>query len=318
MSNYCGPRKVVIGRHWKRPKPRIYECNVRDAERFYQECYKDYLQNKEYAARRAAEESEPRYGMHRSNSMLHQRADSESREGLDTALRFFSDDSLKPNSSYRASSVSHQNGRGSPESDLSSVEQKLQRIRKLREDLGLPTETSNDVAYKSSSNRVNIRQTSPMEMRSNEASYSISSTGNQLRGGDSDDSFRTKYSSRNSGSSLDKYGSERNNYASSSTEEFSRPNGKSVSFSSKEDFGSSKRYNKFNDDSAYGASEGTSYKSSKSSSFKGGRKAAAAASSMNDDSLETYDDDEFISNLKKKFVSSNEILERIKKMDDDI
>lgn len=388
MSSYYTPRNVVIGRHWKRPKPRVYECNVRDAERFYQETYKDYLQSKDFAARRASEDrtrvvdDEPasRWSLRRTNSLVDSPGDSFVRDNLrngSTSSSYFDSAATGPSrsrgedsyssSSLRSSSVVNQR-RESPDGEIATIEQRLQRLRKLREDLGLPSETGGGISFSSTSNasssRASARQSPPLETsrrsRVAESTTSYSSTRGGSTSRDPDtygvsergSKYTSKYSADDDSASSSRYSSKYGNGddASSRTSKYaskykddedsysrtsdvgSRTNGRSVTFSSstgaKDDSDSyssykssaksaSRKYDA-DDDSSYGSSGKSSYKSSaESKTYKSSGKGLASSSAADDD-MGNYDDDELLSSIKKKFPTSDEILQRIKKLDDDL
>lgn len=145
-----------VNRYWKRPKPRVYDCNVRDAERFYQDSYKQYLAEKEDAARRAGRSKsidfDPEYYNHlRADRIPPSTRKETTRSNVDRtdlpplppqladAVKSRLADVTTTETSFTARTE------GLPSFDAStenlSLDQRLERLRKLREELGLPGDT---------------------------------------------------------------------------------------------------------------------------------------------------------------------------------
>ncbi|KAL7648193.1 UNVERIFIED_CONTAM: hypothetical protein RMT77_000096 [Armadillidium vulgare] len=389
MTSYYTPRKGLVNRYWKRPKPRVYECNIRDAERFYQQSYKEYLDAKEWANRKASDDrsyisDDSRWTLRRTNSLTDSadyNTDRNSYLNSNIGAKQYGEDSYT--SSMRSTSMAGTR-KQSPPSDVSSIEERLQKLQRLRSELGLPSseissQTSTKVKFSLPSPTASTTNLSrnrtftspdPRERRGKTVDVSSSSSYSSTRGGGrayatdlSSDSygdsgaerssrFKSKYSYEDSsdlGSTQNgterssrfasKYkledstdatpkqnGTERSSkYASKYSYEDSsdiRPkqNGIGSSYSTKDEsdkysfkssLKSDKKYN--DDDSSY------TYKSPKSDI--GGSKSYASSRktpAVEDNDIEDYDADAFLSNIKKKFPTSEEILERIKKMDSDM
>lgn len=376
MSSYYTPSRGVVNRYWKRPKPKVYDCNVRDAERFYQQNYKDYLEAKEYSAQRAAEDrsrisddSATRYGFRRTNSVTESASrdipsyDSTSRSSYLNAnsSRQYGDDSLS--SSFRSTSISG-NRNTTPDSEMTSIEDRLQRLQKLRAELGLPSsETSTGTSKVKFSvpsptgstlnlSKRNLRPSpDPRERRGKTVDVSSSSSYSAARGGsrtkavnfasdtygDSNSSsgnersskFSTKYSyddtsdtkpkqnginSERSSRYSSKYSYDdtsdskpkQNGYASSNAKD------ESDNYSYKGSLKSSKKYDA--DDDSYSYKPRKSKDAGDSDTFKSRRK----VTTVEDNDIGDYDDDAFLDSIKKKFPTSEEIMERINKMNSDM
>lgn len=341
MSNY--QTKGIINRYWKRPKARVYECNIRDAERFYNQSYKDYLDAKESAGRRDAashitDDSIGKWRVHRSNSLFDSLTDSAyetpSRSSfLNSNSRQYGDESYSGTSTLRASSVTNSSSRAS-DNDSGCFEDRLQRIQKLRSELGLPTEigggsgttkvTFDLPSETTSSSTFTARRISSPDPRgikgknyeiSNDSSFTSSRISGRSRASDMTDSFGDALSTgseRNTKLSS-KYSSNEDSY--NMAESKYKPNGglsyslkdNSDKYSGKSSLKSSRKF-ELEDDSFSGKpSESTS-------SFRSTRKVTTSTV----DDAEECDADAFLSNIKKKFPTSDQILERIKKMDSEI
>lgn len=152
MDNY---RPTKVNRYWKRPKLRVYDCNVRDAERFYQDSYKRYLSDKEDAARRAARSRSVDLNRATTEFYPHLLAGSFKREERDNVSRQLEmpplptplaevvknrwdpDYKVVPETSFTAK----QEGLADFDPrDTASIEERYQKLRKLREELNLPAE----------------------------------------------------------------------------------------------------------------------------------------------------------------------------------
>lgn len=152
MDNY---RPAKVPRYWKRPKLRVYDCNVRDAERFYQESYKRYLSDKEDAARRSARARSVDINRATTEFYPHLLAGSFKRDERDTVAgklelpplptplaevaknRWDPDYKVVPEASFTA----RQEGLADFDPrDTASIEERYQKLRKLREELNLPAD----------------------------------------------------------------------------------------------------------------------------------------------------------------------------------
>jgi len=139
---------------WKRPKPKIYDCNERDAMRFYETSYNEYKRNKEDAAeRKRVESNRDILSEHplswRAHSMTRERP-RPSREEDDMPKR----DPFKKESSYSGLESSNSSGHTRLNSQSATevedtFQARLDKLKKLREELGLPQQ--NGTAETSSS-----------------------------------------------------------------------------------------------------------------------------------------------------------------------
>ncbi|XP_063843477.1 uncharacterized protein LOC135090555 [Scylla paramamosain] len=160
MDNYTPTR---VNRYWKRPKPRVYECNVRDAERFYQDSYKQYLSEKEEAARRAGRARSMDVARGATEFYPHLLAGSFKREARDDVIRQLNLPPLPP-ALEEATRSKWEPDHRVPETsftakqegladfdprDTASIEERYQKLRKLREELNLPAEGAESSALNS-------------------------------------------------------------------------------------------------------------------------------------------------------------------------
>lgn len=302
---------------------------MRDAERFYQDKYNQYKAEKDFRLRSWETDSVDRFAhlravpLHRQTSVqpyssrlvdassVTGRAASVTKDASESATTFKSE--LKPVPAY------------DPQRETASLEERLERLRKLREDLGLPadTETSkntlrdsvsrtvnNDVesSYKSErSTRLGTRSRATAAT-SDDSSYSYKSERksrlNGIGGSSASEDYKYKYESSNDSSKLTPRLERK---AADVTPKFERK-----SYSSKTD--------SLNDDLSFSKTEKKAERYSKlsataasSSSPVRSRKAAAAASTV--ESLDFDDDDFDVEKMMKKLPSSQEILDRISKME---
>ena len=160
MDSYAPTR---VNRYWKRPKPRVYECNVRDAERFYQDSYKQYLSEKEEAARRAGRARSMDVARGATEFYPHLLAGSFKREARDDVVRQLNLPPL-PSALEEAAKSKWEPDYRVPETsftakqegladfdprDTASIEERYQKLRKLREELNLPAEGAESSALNS-------------------------------------------------------------------------------------------------------------------------------------------------------------------------
>ncbi|KAG0710070.1 hypothetical protein GWK47_023556 [Chionoecetes opilio] len=144
-----------MNRYWRRPKLRVYDCNVRDAERFYQDSYKQYLSEKEDAARRSTRARSSDTNRTTTEFYPHLLAGSGFKQAaredvmrqanlppLPPALaeatksRWDSDHKVpETNFTARAEGLADFDPR-----DKASIEERYQKLRRLREELNLPAE----------------------------------------------------------------------------------------------------------------------------------------------------------------------------------
>lgn len=339
MENY---RKPTVNRYWKRPKPKVYECNVRDAERLYQQSYQDYLKEKEFRSGRATSLGlEPTFYSHlvagpirretskpppAPPSYKAQEARESSTEAIATKLS-----SHEVVSSY------------DPAKEAASLEERLARIKRLREELGLPGETQAASRVSTSLSRETRGGASDFESsykadkssRANgDDSYSFKSerTSNYSRPGADDSSYsfkseRSSNYSRPAGGEESSYSlrSERSSRAGAanglSSDDYSfKSERKTTEYKSSPkverkqldfDLGSkferkgldmSPKLDRKNDDYSFKSSAASSSSSSRA------RKNVV-------EKLDFDDDDVDVMSMMKKMPSSQEILDRISKMD---
>jgi len=338
MSQY---RKPNPKSNWRRPKPKIYDCNKRDLENLYQSSYGEYLSTKADIQARKLDREQRGGAEGLARRFEQRRAASLSCGGDDEPRRFFPprDASNGPSShtesSHRSNITSHDDGghsfvRSSTSSsrqvsfntslndgdeESSGIESRLARLRRLRQELGLPAEAgasdsngSSKLTSSYESTRSTRTRRSPSETRSGETSrYRKETTTrneNLTRGSPSRNGYERKtYSSHTEGSSA------QNGFDDSS---------KSYSYRSKAAGGSdlddsSKSYSYRS--KAKGGSElddMASYEASITSRSK--PRKAVEKPSLDGIDLE-YDDEALLADMRRKLPSSSEILERIKNMD---
>lgn len=151
MDSYHTPK---MNRYWKRPKLRVYDCNVRDAERFYQDSYKHYLSEKEDATRRAARARSMEASRATTEFYPHLLAGSFKREAREDINRQINLPPLPPALAEAAKSrweadhkvpetsfsAKQENLADFDPRDSASIEERYQKLRRLREELNLPAE----------------------------------------------------------------------------------------------------------------------------------------------------------------------------------
>lgn len=356
MSQY---RKPNPKSNWRRPKPKIYDCNKRDLENLYQSSYGEYLSNKaDIEARRL--DREQRGDAEALARRFEQRRAASLSFGDDEPRRFFGNRDL-PNgnsnhteSSFRSNVSSNDDGgRSFVRSSTSSSRQvsfntslndadeettgesRLARLRRLRQELGLPAEAgaadSSQTSKHSStfeSSRSTRTRRSPSESRSGETSRyrreTTTRSENVTRGSPSRNGYERKtYSSHTEGSTQNGLDDSSKSYSFKSRTAGNSDlddSSKSYSFRSKaagnsELDDSSKSYS-FRSKAA-GNSElddMASFEASMASRSK--TRKAVEKPSLDGLDLE-YDDEALLADMRKKLPSSSEILERIKNMDMD-
>ncbi|XP_047741028.1 uncharacterized protein LOC125179357 [Hyalella azteca] len=342
--------------NWTRPKPKIYDCNARDLEKFYQDSYSEYLSTKsdrqardlDRERRGDAEQLSRRFEQRRASSLVYGEDDTPrthrfipnrqtSNDGTNehSFLRSRLESSLEDGSglSSRAADsrsstsatrhVSFSSTLNAPDAnaEMASIETRLERLRKLREDLGLPAEAPGSSSYSNStslsrssenesSGRENSRWTSSVSARSNSCS----------RGSPTQTSSTTYSSTRTEKSSNHRNGTEdmASGYKprSSKTTEESSFKGSSRS-SRNASSGLGDQASSYSSKSSYSAGGDTNgYKDSYESSYSTRKNRGVEKPSLEGIDL-GFDDDALLLDVKKKFPSSSEILERIKNMDID-
>lgn len=324
--------------NWRRPKPKIYDCNTRDIENFYQSSYGSYLNNKEDIRAREldrerrgdAESLTRRFEQRRASSLVYGEDDTPrtrylssrqtSNDGsgsnehtmLRTSLQKSSDEGAREairssTSSTRNVSFSNSHSLNAPDqnSEMASIESRLERLRKLREELGLPSEiNTNDASSSSMSSSVmssietssaNRQRRSPSETRGRETSR-FNRHGATTR---SDSLSRT---------SPTRTGTETSSYSSRSERTAAR-NGLDDSTSS---YTSKSRTTRGGDTNGFSSS---SYESPAISNT--GRSRQRVEKPSLDGIDMNFDDDALLTDMRKKIPSSSEILERIRNMEID-
>lgn len=330
-------RTPKVNRYWKRPKPRVYECNVRDAERFYQDCYKQYLSDKEDAAARAARarstEAEKteffphlRAGPLRREASARPATDHSDLPPLPSPLADAVKSRIDPDlSSTEVSFTGRLEGLPSydPSKDNTSLDERIQRIKKLRDELGLPSEKPSPLPSVKSEGGLGDYESSYKSERTarslaaaggpdESSSYSYKSERSSRMNGTGGLGDEYKFKSERSGGDY-KYKTDRgaDDYKlSSRSMDFELPkverkplNLSPTSERKKDDYSFSssteKKADRFSSLSSAGASSGSASRS--------GRKVAA--------DLDIEVDDSSVVDMMKKLPSSQDILERISKMD---
>ncbi|XP_069173820.1 uncharacterized protein [Procambarus clarkii] len=354
METYRAPK---VNRYWKRPKPKVYDCNVRDAERFYQENYKRYLSEKEEAAAKAARSRS--IDSDKIEFYPHLRAGPIRRDPSSRSSSTRSDFPPIPpsqpegfksrldsdRSSAETSFTSRVEGLPSYDSahDSSSLEERLERLKRLREELGLPADTKTGYASSSLSARSgSATRTTGSGLGDFETSYKSERTSRSAAGGGPEEtssySFKSEKSSRMNGTgglgedyklkserNTDGYrikserGTDDYKYKSESNNDYKlptrlvefelpkverKPLNLSPKLERKKDYSFASSAEKKADRFSSLSSAGTS------TSVSGGRSSRRVAAD-----LEIDDDDTSVVDMMKKLPSSQDILERISKMD---
>lgn len=317
---------------WKRPKPKIYDCNARDLENFYQSSYSDYLNAKadvrarelDRERRGDAEALTRRFEQRRASSLVYgeddgprnyrfiqNRETSNDRSGINehsflrTSLANSSEQEGRSSISSTRN-VSFNTSLNAPDanSEMASIESRLERLRKLREELGLPSEintgndsssiSSNRIATESSStSSYSQRQSPPIESRGRETSRFLQSS-----------SVRSDSRSRGSPPPSRSGVESSNSYSSRRSEKASARNGHDDMFSN---------YSTKSKTTRGGDSDGISSSTYESSTRTRNRKRVEKPS-LDGIDLE-FDDDALLTDMRKKIPSSSEILEKIRNMD---
>ncbi|XP_063614517.1 uncharacterized protein LOC134787642 [Penaeus indicus] len=337
MENY---RKPTVNRYWKRPKPKVYECNVRDAERLYQQSYQDYLKEKEFRAGRATSLGlEPTFYSHLVAGPIRRETSKpppappsykaqEARESSAEAVTKLSSHEVV--SSY------------DPAKEAASLEERLARIKRLREELGLPGETQ------TGSSRVTTSLSRETRGGASEYESSYKADKSSRANGDDSYSFKSERTSNYSRPGAD----DSYSFKSERSSNYSRPGiGEESSYSLKSERSSrAGAANGLSSDDYSFKSErkATEYKSSpkverkqldfdlgskfdrkgldmspkldrKSDDYSFKSSAASSSSSRARknvvEKLDFDDDDVDVMSMMKKMPSSQEILDRISKMD---
>lgn len=327
--------------NWKRPKPKIYDCNSRDLEKFYQNNYDEYLSAKsdirsrelERERRGDAELLTRRFEQRRASSLVYGEDDAPrnhrfvparqtSNDGstehsyLRTRLENSIDDGAARDARTSSSStrnVTFSNTLNAPDSnsEMASIETRLERLRKLREDLGLPS----DVNSNQSSTSTSSVRSSTLVNSTDSTGASASSSRRQL----SPPETRGRESSRwtRQGSAVRSDSRSRASPAREGAESsYSSRTEKSTSSSMRnglDDQGSSSYTSR---SSRRGGGDTNGYSSSYESSS--GTKTRARVEKPTLEGLDLdYDDEKMLTDVRKKFPSSKEILEKIRNMDID-
>ncbi|XP_068247295.1 uncharacterized protein [Palaemon carinicauda] len=315
-------RPIKVNRYWNRPKPRVYECNMRDVERIYQDNYKRYLDEKDYRLRGPRDYSEDRvdrFAHLRAGPLRREQSAqpfSSRHETSSTVEGILTRASLARDKSEEAPSTLKIDAKPvpayDPQKETQSLEERLARLKKLREDLGLPQDTESsrttlrdssasrslandtDSSYKSERTS-RYRSAAASGATSDESSYSYKSERSAVKvNGSGDDYKRTPILERKRESYDLTPKTERKTY--------------SVKKDLDDDFSSSlskaeKKTERYSKLSATTASSSSPVRS---------RKVIAASEKLDfDDDV----DDAVLAKMMKKMPSSQEILERISKMD---
>jgi len=337
MSEYRRPNPRS---NWRRPKPKIYDCNKRDLENLYQSSYGEYLSNKADIEARRLDREQRGDAEALARRFEQRRAASLSYGDDEQPRRFFGNRDL-PNgasnhteSSFRTNTSSNDDGgRSFVRSSTSSSRQvsfntslndadeettgesRLARLRRLRQELGLPAEAGaadSSLTSKHSSTfetSRSSRRRSPSESRSGETSRYRSErttrTENVTRASPSRNGYERKtYSSHTEGSTQNGLDDSAKSYSYRS---------KAAGSSELDD--SSKTY-------SYRSKAAENSELDDMASFEASvasrRKARKAVEKPSLDGIDLeYDDEALLADMRKKLPSSSEILERIKNMDMD-
>lgn len=344
MDDYRKPPKV--NRYWSRPKLRVYECNLRDAERMYQESYKQYLAEKDY--RYKVDKS---WSSDISDRFAHLRAGPLRREtSVQPPSSRYGEASSLVEGILSRSSVPKETTTSEPEEtkkvehkpisaydpqkENASLEERLERLKRLREDLGLPTDTRSsqntlrDSATRTFANDVDSSYKSERSSRVSNRAAAATGSMNDESSSSSYSSYRSERASKANGIGGTSSGEDYRYRSDHSTDEFKvtprsqrkneeynvTPKQERKSYSSKadkttEDYSfsskSEKKAERFSKLSATAAS---------SSSPTRSRKAVAAAAVAEAADFDE-NDDATVAKMMKKLPSSQEILDRISKME---
>lgn len=165
---------------WKRPKPKVYECNERDAARFYEASYNEYKRNKEDAeTRKRTESSRDILAEHplswRAASATRERAKPSKEEEKSRIDPWKREGSLSRfSSAVESKSEGHTrlNSQSATDRD-ESYQDRLEKLKKLREELGLPTQNGTDESSSTALSKSSAKETS--ELSFNRASSTVPS-----------------------------------------------------------------------------------------------------------------------------------------------
>ena len=377
-----GYRKVTVGRHWSRPKPKIYDCNYRDHERAYQDSYKDYSTTKQYLRENASDWAEKdaairneldniqKYGVRRAGSATSRRyqtstpvespialrranstlaAQEANAEGsylksrleaskersylaerAERAAKAKEEESSFTSISTRATSLPKKvqtSYEVSQDEEMANIERRLQKLRKLREELGLPSEVGS-----------NTTSTESKSARGKEIKSSSVRSSSITRNADSTDDYSSsKRSARSSAiSSSTSNSTQMTNGRSSLSKEISediKPSRKSAraaaaaAAASSTSSSSSKMTNgrsslsREDIETKYSSAEPSPRLSKRRADEFQSKKTSVKSSSTKVssskiiDDVENYDDDMLLPDIRKKLPTSQEILDKIKDMD---
>lgn len=343
---------------WKRPKPKVYECNERDAMRFYESSYNEYKRNKEDAIeRKKVESSRDILTEHplswRAHSLTRERPKPREDEDMPRRDRFKKEGSHGLLSSNESSGHTRLNSQSATDVD-ETFNARLDKLKKLREELGLPQQ--NGTAETSSSlSKSSARETSESGYKSSFSSESkYGSTKKSALAAEEDDEIPS-YRSRSRAKALPaeeeettrenrwtKYSSYKEKREEDPEPEVASPDeyaykakSRSGGWRSKlaDDLSKCELYDNIDKEKSTSFSLPKSDYSSKfsaksemngdsgfssSSGSKSFSSASASSSSYKSKAIDMSDDfdmdDSIIATLNKKLPSSAEILERISKM----
>lgn len=317
-------RPIKINRYWNRPKPRVYECNLRDAERMYQDNYKVYLAEKDYRLRGPRDWSEDkldRFAHLRAGPLRREQSaqpfssrheTSSTVEGILTRASLARDtpEELPATLKIESKPVPAYD----PQKENQSLEERLARLKKLREDLGLPQDaeasrnTLRDSVSRSFANDTDSSYKSERTSRYRSAAASGATSD------ESSYSFKSERSAKVNG--IGASSSAIDDYKRTPTFERKRveldvtPKMERKTFSARkdldDDFSASKTEKKTERFSKLSATTASS------SSPVRSRKVITATEKLD---LDDEVDDAALAKMMKKLPSSQEILERISKMD---
>ncbi|XP_053641220.1 uncharacterized protein [Cherax quadricarinatus] len=346
MDNYRPPK---VNRYWKRPKPKVYECNIRDAERFYQESYKHYLSEKEEAAAKAArarsiDTDKIEFYPHLRAGPIRRGSPSSRPPVPPSPPEGFRSHHDTDRSSAEISFTSRLEGLPTYDSskDNFSIEERLERLKRLRAELGMPSDTKTGYA---SSSAVSTRSDSATRTTGSGLgdfeTYKSERTSRSVADGTPDEASYTFKSQRTSrmngtgglgedyklktevGTDDYKFKSERStdDYKSRSdhTNDYKLPS-RSVEFElpriERKPLTLSPKLDRKKDDYSFKSSTEKKADRFSSLSSAGSSSSATGRSSRKVIAdLEIDDDDTSVVDMMKKLPSSQDILERISKMD---
>lgn len=318
-------RPIKPNRYWTRPKAKLYDCNMKEAERMYNDNYKAYQDAKDFRLGRdmSSYRTEPDRFAHLRAGPTRREHSVGQRFNVDSSASSVLESVLSRASVPSDVSSIHSDSKPplpktvpafDPQKENQSLEERLERLKKLRDDLGLPQDAS--------SSRNTLRDSATRTLGSDTESVSSLKLERSSRitggaGGDeSSYSYKSERQSKMNGiGDLDSSSSYKSD--KSSTRLSARAT--AASEDSSEDFKTTPRSRrKFESTLEVSSSPVSERKSRVTTSSSSSAKSSGALLNRKVDlsDLGSNDvDDAFVEKMMKKLPSSQDILERISKMD---